>query len=190
MNIFIRILKFALPYKKTMILAILMSLLYVVTNVSSLWLTASFAKFLFPQEKAINIVQDLEAAATSADAGLNEKIKYWTSTFVSSGTKLDTLKRLCVLIFLMFGLKNIFLYLRGISFGYIQSKAITDLRNEVYGHLGLLSMSFFDRRKPGEISSILIFDIRNIRETLGVSFNRLLVEPINIFTFLFALFVI
>lgn len=190
MKTFLRILKYAIPYKKTLILAFLASLFYVVTNVASLWLTASFAKFLFPQEKAVNIVQDLEAAATAGDAGLNEKIKYWTSTFISTGTKLETLKRLCVLIFLMFGLKNIFLYLRGISFGYIQSKAITDLRNKVYEHLSLLSMNFFDRRKPGEISSILIFDIRNVRETLGVSFNRLLVEPINIFTFLFALFVI
>ncbi len=190
MKTFLRILEYAIPYKKTLILAFLASLFYVVTNVASLWLTASFAKFLFPQEKAVNIVQDLEAAATAGDAGLNEKIKYWTSTFISTGTKLETLKRLCVLIFLMFGLKNIFLYLRGISFGYIQSKAITDLRNKVYEHLSLLSMNFFDRRKPGEISSILIFDIRNVRETLGVSFNRLLVEPINIFTFLFALFVI
>ncbi|MFP4548548.1 MAG: ABC transporter ATP-binding protein, partial [Fidelibacterota bacterium] len=190
MKTFLRILKYALPYKKTLVLAILASLIYVITNVASLWLTASFAKFLFPQEKAINIVQDLEAAVTGADAGLNEKIKYWTSTFITTGTKLDTLKRLCVLIFFMFGLKNIFLYLRGISFGYVQSRAITDLRNKVYEHLSLLSMNFFDRRKPGEISSILIFDIRNVRETLGVSFNRLLVEPINILTFMAALFVI
>ena len=184
-------LKYALPYKKTLVVAFITSVLFVITNISSLWLIGSFTKFLFPKEAPTSTVANLtEMATSSTDSNINDTIKNWISGFLSSGNQIETLGKLCILIFVMFLLKNIFFYLRGISFGYVSSRAITDLRNEAYTHLNNLSMSFFDKKQPGEIASILIFDVRNIRATLGLSFNQLLVEPFNIFAILIVLFII
>ena len=187
MKIFLRMLKYALPYKKTLGIAIFSSLLYVMANISSLWLVGSFAKFLFPKSNTNSV---MELVSSTEKTGVNDAIKGWTSNVLLGGSQIEVLEKLCLLIFIIFFFKNIFLYIRGISFGFVSTNAITDLRNKVYKHLNSLSMSFFDKKKPGEISSILIFDVRNVRSTLGLSFNQLLVEPINIFGFLFALFII
>jgi len=187
MNTFLRIIKYSLRYKTVLVIALITSFLYVITNVGSLWLTASFAKFLFPSQDQEQI---LDTVTTGTDMGINETIKNWTSEILSTGEPQQTLLRLCIVIFVVFMVKNLFFYLRGISFGYVQSRAITDIRNETYEHLTELSMPYYDRKKPGEIASLLIFDIRNVRETLNLSFNELLVEPINILTFMAALLVI
>ncbi|MBN2280972.1 MAG: ABC transporter ATP-binding protein [Candidatus Marinimicrobia bacterium] len=190
MKIFFRIIKYSLQYKKALIFALIMSFFFVAANVSSLWLTASFANFIFPSENQGIVKEINETVTNSENMDINKRIKYWTSDFLRSGTKLETLKRLCVLIFITFLIKNFFYYLKGISFGYVRSKAITDIRNEVYRHLTELSMPFYDKKKPGEISSIIVFDISNVRETLSISFDELLVEPINIATMLATLFII
>ena len=190
MNTYLRILKYSLKYKKVLVLAVITSLLFVVCNVGSLWLTASFASFLFPNTSG-GITQEINQSVTeSVEIGFNNQIKNWTSDFINSGSKVESLKKLCILIFILFFIKNIFFYFKGITFGYIRSKAITDIRNQVYEHLTNLSMPFYHKKKPGEISSILVFDIRNVRETLSLSFNELLTEPITIITILITLFII
>lgn len=191
MKTYLRIIKYSLKYKGTLIFAFIVSLFFVAANGSSLWLTASFAKILFPSQET-GLVKEItdNVTSTSPEGGINQQIKEWTADFISKGTELDTLKRLCLLIFITFFIKNIFFYLKGVLFGYVRSKAITDIRNQIYEHLTNLSMPFYDKKKPGEISSILVFDIRNIRETLTLSFNELLVEPINIATFIFLLLII
>lgn len=183
-------LKYATKYKLTLFISIFASLLYVTANVASLWLVGSFAKFLFPKGESSAVSELVDVATNTEKSGLNQIIKEWTTNYILVGDQMDILKKICILIFALFVIKNCFLYARGVGFGYVSSRSITDLRNETYTHLSKMSMCYFDRKKPGEIASRLIFDIRNIRATLGVSFNQLLVEPINILAFLFTLMVI
>ncbi len=191
MKIFMRMLKLATPYWKMLILAILTSLIYVALNSGSIWLTASFVKVIFPEENTQQLFpQELTPEKESAQLNLNTKMKHWTRNLIRSDNKFDTLKKLCIAIFLAFLLKNIFLYLKGISFAYVQLHAITDLRNKLYQHLHHLSLSFYHRKRSGEISSIMIYDISNMRNTYSISFNKLLVEPINIIAFVVLLFII
>ena len=53
-----------------------------------------------------------------------------------------------------------------------------------------LSLSFFDKRQTGELSSIVINDVSNMRVAFGTSFHKLFVEPINILVFISLLFII
>jgi len=87
-------------------------------------------------------------------------------------------------------LKNIFYYIKGVAFGSVQLRAVRDIRNRFYEHLHELSMSFYHRKRPGEISSIMLHDVSNMRQALSTSFNQLLIEPINILSFIVLLFII
>ncbi len=189
MKILLRILKLATPYWKMIIVAVITSLLYVAFNGGSIWLTASFVKIIMPEHNTISVVQN-NLNELSSDQNINSKIKTLTQSYIQGNSKQETLQRLCVLIFLLFFMKNIFLYLKSISFGYIQLRTITDLRNKFYSNLHNLSLSFYDKKRPGEISSILLYDISNVRKSLSVIFNQALVEPINILTFIILLFII
>ena len=105
-------------------------------------------------------------------------------------TALGTLKKLCISIFFIFFLKNIFLYLKNFFAGLMQIKVITDLRNSLFDHLASLSLSFFNRSRTGDLTSIVLNDVATMRRTFSVSFQKLLVEPINILTFFILLFLI
>ena len=97
---------------------------------------------------------------------------------------------LCFSILIIFVLKNIFLYLKNISLIVVQYRLITELRNKLYIHFHSLSLSFFNRQKSGELTSIIVNDVANMRQALTVGFQRMFVEPINILVFTSLLFII
>jgi subfamily B ATP-binding cassette protein MsbA len=72
----------------------------------------------------------------------------------------------------------------------VQLRMINDVRNKIYMHLHDLSLSYFNRKRGGEITSIIMNDVNAMRNSFTVSFDKLLVEPINILTFMALLFII
>ncbi|RKY54594.1 MAG: ABC transporter ATP-binding protein, partial [Candidatus Neomarinimicrobiota bacterium] len=190
MKIYLRMMKFVLPYWKVLMCGILASLLYVVFNSSSAWLTASLVNVIFPKSIEQSVQTGVSIPETAQNISLNDKIKGLTKKLIIKDSPLETLKTLCIIIFITFFLKNVFFYLKGILLGYIQLRLITDLRNKLYFHLHNLSFSFFDRKRSGEISSIILNDVEVMRRSFAVSFNKLLVEPINILMFAIILFII
>lgn len=190
MNIYRRVLKLVKPYWMVLTVSIICSLIYVAFNSSSVWLTASFTKVLFPekQETAINPI--MPVAPSKSQGGINETLKNLTDRLILRETPLGSLKALCILIFTTFLLKNVFLYIKNISIGYVQLRMINDMRNRIYAHLHDLSLTYFNRKRGGEITSIIMNDVAAMRRSFTVSFDKLLVEPINILTFMILLFII
>jgi len=121
---------------------------------------------------------------------LNEKLKFWTDGFILRGTPQETLKVLCLTIMVVFLTKNIFLYMKNYFMTVVQFHLITEMRNRLYKHFNALSLSYFDQKKSGELTSIVINDVANLRRALGTSFHQLLVEPINLLAFIILLFII
>ena len=136
------------------------------------------------------LVNEQTQFASSSLLTLNEKLKYWTNGLILRETAKETLQVLCVSILIIFLLKNVFLYLKNITLTIVQFRLITELRNKLYIHFHKLSLSFFNQHKSGELTSIIVNDVENMRRTLTTSFQRLFVEPISIITFTGLLFII
>ena len=186
-NIYLRIIRLIRPYWILIILSTLSALIYVVFNSLSIWLTASLIN---------NILTDFEQLLLNhkqlsvSTMNLNDQLKYWTNQFILRDNALDTIKILCITLLSVFIIKNVFLYIKNIGLTYIQFNLITKIRNDIYNHLHNLSLSFFDEKKSGELTSIVVNDVANMRIALGASFHKLFIEPINILMFLFLLFII
>ena len=60
----------------------------------------------------------------------------------------------------------------------------------LYRHIHTLSMSYFNRKKSSELTSIMINDVNVMQEALTITFQKLLVEPLNILFFGTILFII
>ena len=173
------------PY---LLLSTLAALVYVALNSASIWLIASLIN---------NIVMDFEQLladhtrlAEQGALSLNEKLKFWSNGFILRDTAQDTLKVLCLTIMVVFLAKNVFLYLKNISMTLVQYHLITEIRNRLYKHFNSQSLSYFHQKKSGELTSIIINDVANLRRALGTSFHQLLVEPINLLAFTVLLFII
>ena len=186
-NIYTRLWNLISPHWHILLLATIASIFYVVFNSLSIWLTASFIN---------NILSDFDLLIKSQEElkenvhTLNDQLKYWTNKFIIKSTPRETIKVLCLSIISVFTIKNIFLYIKNLSLSFIQFNIITQLRKKLYSHLHSLSLSFFDNNKSGELTSIVITDVSNMRAALGTSFHKVFVEPINILAFISLLFII
>ena len=136
------------------------------------------------------LISDQARLAEQGAFSLNEKLKFWSNGFILRDTAQDTLKVLCLTIMVVFLAKNVFLYLKNISMTLVQYHLITEMRNRLYKHFNSQSLSYFHQKKSGELTSIIINDVANLRRALGTSFHQLLVEPINLLAFTVLLFII
>ena len=161
--------------------------IYVAFNGLSVWLTATlFNNILTDFEDLIKTQSFLMSSKDS----LNDQLKFWTNKLILRDTAIESLKVLCYTLIGSFLIKNFFLYIKNISLTYIQFNLIKKLRAQLYSHLQSLSLSYFDKRQTGELSSIVINDVSNMRVAFGTSFHKLFVEPINIIVFISLLFII
>ncbi len=173
------------PY---LLLSTVAALVYVSLNSASIWLTASLINNILMDFK--QLMADHTQLAEQGTFTLNEKLKFWTNGLILRETPKETLKVLCLTIMVVFLTKNVFLYLKNISMTVVQYYLITEMRNRLYKHFNSLSLSYFNQNKSGELTSIVINDVANLRRALGTSFHQLLVEPINLLAFILLLFII
>ena len=186
-NIYKRLGSLIIPFWPVLLLSTISAIIYVVFNSLSIWLTASLIN---------NILTDFDRLVSGHMKSsqninsLNDQLKYWTNEVILRQTPKETLKVLCLTILTVFIIKNIFLYIKNIALTYVQFNLITGIRNKLYDHFHNLSISFFDKNRSGELTSIIVNDVSNMRIALGTSFHKVFIEPINILTFVFILFVI
>jgi len=187
-SLYKRMFKLVIQHWPYLLLSTVAALVYVSLNSASIWLTASLINNILMDFK--QLMADHTQLAEQGTFTLNEKLKFWTNELILRETPKETLKVLCLTIMVVFLTKNVFLYLKNISMTVVQYYLITEMRNRLYKHFNSLSLSYFNQNKSGELTSIVINDVANLRRALGTSFHQLLVEPINLLAFNLLLFII
>ncbi len=184
----IRLLKIISAYWPLLVLSIIAAIFFVVFNSASIWITATMINNVlidFNDMVAENVrLMNLE------NSSANDKLKLFSNQLLLKDSAIETMSAVCISLVVVFGIKNIALYMKNITVSIVQFRLITDLRNKLYNHLHYLSLSYFNKNKSGELTAILISDIDNMRGALSTSFQKLFVEPINIMAFLTLLFII
>jgi len=187
-SIYKRLIKLIFNYWPYLVLSTATAFVYVALNGISVWLTASLINNILSDFDKLILEQS--RLSSSSILTLNEKIKYFTNELILRDTAKETLQILCYSILIIFVLKNVFLYLKNVSLIVVQYRLITELRNKLYIHYHSLSLSFFNKQKSGELTSIIVNDVANMRQALTIGFQRMFVEPINIIAFTILLFII
>ena len=187
-SIYKRLFKLVIKYWPYLVVSTITAFIYVALNSMSVWLIASLINNILSDFN--KLVTEQSQFASSSLLTLNEKLKYWTNGLILRDTAKETLQILCVSILIIFLLKNVFLYVKNIMLTIVQFRLITELRNKLYLHFHKLSLSFFNQQKSGELTSIIVNDVENMRRALTTCFQRLFVEPISIITLTVLLFII
>ena len=186
-SIYLRLGRLILPFWPVLLVSTFSAMIYVVFNSLSIWLTASLINnILIDFDQLLQNHRSLSNEILS----INDQLKYWTNELILRDSPRETLKVLCFTILAVFLIKNMFLYVKNICLSYVQFNLITDIRNNLYRHFHYLSLSFFDKTRSGELTSIVVTDVSNMRVALGTSFHKAFVEPINIIMFISLLFII
>ena len=186
-SIYKRLYSLVSGYWPFLVVSSLSAFIYVAFNGLSVWLTATlFNNILTDFDE---LIKSQSLLSESKDS-INDQLKFWTNQLILRQTAIDSLRVLCFTLIGSFLIKNFFLYIKNIALTYIQFNLIKKLRAKLYTHLQYMSLSFFDKKQTGELSSIVINDVSNMRVAFGTSFHKLFVEPINILVFITLLFII
>ena len=186
-SIYLRLGRLIIPFWPVLLLSTFSAIVYVIFNSLSIWLTASLINNILTDFDLL--IKEHTKSAQNINS-LNDQLKYWTNELILRETPKETLKTLCLTILVVFVVKNIFLYVKNLALTFVQFNLITQIRNYLFDHFHNLSISFFDKNRSGELTSILVNDVSNMRIALGTSFHKVFIEPINIITFISILFII
>ena len=181
MKLYFRILRYIKPYRMLVVLSLLCSIIFVAMNTLSVWMIGSLIS---------TIINPADTIPIPHPETINGTLKSFTQYLIGTGTKTEQLQTLCILMILIFMIKNIFLYISRVAMSFTQNRLISDIRNQLFEHMQRLSISFYDKNKTSEMTSILINDVDRMRSALTQSLHNLIIEPFNIILFIFLLFII
>ena len=205
MQLYTKIIAFIKPYWKQLSAALVLTLLYVLFNNLSMWISVDFVKELFEpsaMEQQVGAASDSLTSAKKAPSatdlmdiakkgsGLYYSVKSRINSVLVQDTREKTLLMVCLLIFVSFLFKNITFYGRRILLNYIQIKVIVNVRNQLHHKLIHLPLRFFEKRHTGELNSIVFNDVNAINLVLDTSFGKMILSPIQIAANVFILFMI
>ncbi len=115
---------------------------------------------------------------------LKDKFNGWLKT----DDKIDTLKRLCILILLIFLIKNVFWYVQSFLIVRVEQGVIMDIRNKLYSHYHLLPLEYFHGTKTGTLISRITNDITLVRGAVANGFAQALRQIFLVMVYLGVVF--
>lgn len=205
MRLYLKVIKFIIPYWKAISASLILTLFYVLFNNLSLWISVDFVKELFSSDFVAQAAQDStvsESVAQTKKDKLNQildstkkfdlynKINFQIKRILIQDTQVNTLKVLCLVIFLSFLLKNIFDYLRSVLLNFVEVRVTMNMRNQLHERIMHLPIPFFDQKHSGEFTSIVFNDVAAIRQVLHTNFGPMILSPIQIISNVVILFII
>lgn len=205
MQLYFKVLKFLMPYWKAITISLTLTLFYVFFNNLSLWISVDFVRELFTAENVVQTVPDSTAnqpKELSKESKLNQlfdagqdfdlynRINYEIKRFLIQDTQKNTLKMLCLVIFLSFLFKNIIDYIRNVILNYVEVRVIMNMRNRLHEKIMHLPIPFFDKRHSGDVTSVVFNDVNAINNVFHTSFGPMILTPIQIITNVVILFLI
>jgi ABC-type multidrug transport system fused ATPase/permease subunit len=184
---YLRILKLIKPYWAQISAGVGFSIINVFFHSLTLWLSASFITTIFsnPEETVVSSTDQL-----TQGIDLNERLKQFTQEHFFSGTPLEALGTLALVILFSYFVKSIAYYANKLFTGHVQAKVVQDLRTKLYRHFLAQPLSFFQNRRSGDLISLAMNDVLKVNQALATTFHPLVIEPLYIIAYLSILFII
>ncbi len=103
---------------------------------------------------------------------------------------LNLLNEITLLLLIVFLVRSISTFLENYNLNYIGERIVVDLRLQLYRHLQTLSLSFFVKRRVGELISRLSSDVTVMRTALTNNVNILLQQGLILIGAIVVMFVL
>ena len=184
MKVFWRFFKYLKPYFKPLVTANFFMLLFVIFSLASIGLVMPFIDLLFNQSP-----EQLSTEQSFSIFNLKDWLSYQLNEFVQSYSKLQLVTYLCILIIIVFLLKNLFSYLQTWFMSIVEQGIIRDIRLQLYTHFHRLSLGYFTEEKKGILISRIINDVQIIKESMIAVINSIFRDPPLIIIFSAVLFI-
>jgi len=180
MHFFIKILKYIKPYSSYAVLNVGSNIISVVFSLFSLTMVIPFLGILFGTQEKV-----YQAAPLSFNAqAIKENFYLFISTTIDNNGKVETLMLICILVFIMFLLKNFFRYLALFFLTPIRNGIIHDIRMDLQKKILSLDISSVGSKRKGDLTSRMTADLVEIEWSIMGALEMFFKDPITIIIFL------
>lgn len=179
MKNYFRLLRYVKSYKGYALLNILFNMLSVIFSLVSLTMVIPFLNVLFSQSSEFH-----PEPWSFSPKVLFANFNYYLSEYIVANGKMEALILICVLVIVLFFLKNFFRYLAMYFIAPIRNGVVRDLRNGMYEKVLFLPLSYFSDERKGDLISRMTSDVQEIEWSIMQSLEVIFREPLTILLFL------
>lgn len=194
MKLYLRLLRFLKPHFKYLFLAIFFMILYAGMSGFSITMIVPFTRIVLYEQKApvskkisdepTTEQEKSESLVVMVPGKLKDKFNGW----LKGEDKVETLKRLCIFILLVFLIKNLFWYAQSFLIVRVEQGVIMDIRNKLYSHYHLLPLEYFHGTRTGTLISRITNDITLVRGAVANGFAQALRQSFLVVVYLVVIF--
>ena len=182
-----QLLPFIKNYKKHVVLNIAFNLLYALFSTLAFVSLIPMLNVLFDKTKKIAKEPVWAGVGGLKDYG-NDLLNYKVSSLLDEGNPQMALLIVVALVITTFFLKNLFGYLSMQHVMYLKNGVLTDLRKNMYKHIIELPISFYSKRKKGDIMARVLGDINEMQNSFFILLELIIREPLTIIFSLIVMF--
>jgi len=171
-----RLLLYVLPWWRKLTAALVCTFVFALFSGVTIGMILPFTKILF--EGKIEGRTEIVSAADEEPAllpVLSEWKEKGAERFLGLFTDDDprrALFKVCVGIFVVFFIKGLFNYLQQILMITLQERVIKQIRDDLFRHIEMLPIGFFERTRTGELISRVTNDVQLVKDMVSVLFTQ------------------
>jgi len=172
--------KYLRGYWHYAILNILSNILFSVFSVVSITLVIPFLDVLFQPDSFFQELVNHPQTLSFNSESIKHFVQYKLAEYILKYGKEQVLIGICVIVFVLTFLKNLFRYLAMFFIAPIRNGVVQDLRNKLMNKLLHLPLSFYSKEKKGDIISRMTTDVLEIEWSIMQTLELIFREPISI----------
>lgn len=173
----LRLLRYYLPYKRLLTLAIVCNILMSLFVVVSIPALLPFLQILFTDPAATEAVQSVPKIA---DSGLQHQLDTFFAYLIQTHGREKALVLVCGFLVITFLGKNLFRYLSLYFLAPVRNGVVRDLRQKLLQKMLRLPLSFFSEERKGDLMSRFSADVQEVEWSIMGVMEALVREPIVI----------
>jgi subfamily B ATP-binding cassette protein MsbA len=156
-----------------------MNVLVIVFSLVSFVMLIPFLNLLFGIEELVTVKPELEFGTEA----LIDYLNYFISQTIIDKGKVDALFFICIFLLASFFLRNLSRFLAMFFLAKVRVNAVRDIRNDLYHKILILPLSYYNRRKKGDIMARITTDVQEIDVSIMHYLEVIFRDPLTIIAY-------
>jgi ABC-type multidrug transport system fused ATPase/permease subunit len=173
-----KLLKYYIPYKKNIALAVLCNILMSLFLVISIPVLQPFLQILFNQNQANTPLKAPEGDWNFRN--IEQHSAYFFNNLIATQGREKALLYVCLAIVFVFLGKNVFRYLSLYFIAPVRNGIVRDIRGKMVAKIHELPLSYFSEERKGDLMSRITADVQEIEFSILGVLEAIFREPIVI----------
>ena len=175
-----KVLQFAKPYKRYAILNIISNVFYALFSTLSFLAFIPMLQVLFQVNEPITTKPVWDGDLLSFKDFAEQYANFFLNQRIDEYGQISALITICIVIIVLFFIKNLFNYLAMYFIATLQNGMLKDIRDKIYAKITELPVSYFSEKRKGDIISRITSDVQEIQSSFLSMLEMFVKEPLTL----------